>query len=185
MILKRLRAETAQQHSTIEKQLPLLDPTLTHTAYRQLIARFWGYYAPLEAQLEHAYPVGIDGKQRVKTPLLELDLHHLGQSQAAFPRCPNLPPLTNLPQVLGCLYVIEGATLGGQLISRQLHASLGLTPDSGSAFFSGYGALTGVRWREFGAFLTQTAAPLGQDESIIASANATFETLGQWLEETR
>ena len=184
MILKRLRSETAQQHAAIEKQLPLLDPTLTHKPYCQLIARFWGYYAPLEAQLEHIYPTGLDGKERLKTPLLENDLRSLGWSLALLPRCSNLPPLNSPSQVLGCLYVIEGATLGGQLISRQLRATLGLTPDSGAAFFSGYGPLTGTRWRAFCAFLTETAAPLDQDEVIIDSANATFETLGQWLGQT-
>lgn len=184
MILKQLRSETAQQHAAIEKQLPLLNPNLTRNAYVQLVARFWGYYAPLEAQLEHVYPIAFDGKERLKTPLLERDLQSLGQSQAAFLHCTSLPPLTDLPQVLGCLYVIEGATLGGQVISRQLQTTLGLTCDSGAAFFSGYGALTGIRWRAFCNFLTETAPPLGQDKTIIASANATFETLGLWLEQT-
>ena len=184
MILKRLRSETAQQHSAMETQLPLLDPTLTHDAYVQLVARFWGYYAPLEAQLEHVYPIDFEGKERLNTPLLEDDLRSMGQSLALLPHCTNLPALTDLPQVLGCLYVIEGATLGGQLISRQLQTTLGLTCSSGAAFFSGYGALTGTRWRAFCTFLTETAAPLGQDRTIIASANATFETLGLWLKET-
>lgn len=85
-----------------------------------------------------------------------------------------------MPQVLGCLYVIEGATLGGQVITRHLLATHGITPETGGAFFAGYGAETGPHWQAFGAMIT-AAERFGAADEIVASANRTFETLDRWL----
>ena len=183
-ILQRLREETAQQHAALEAQLPLLDASLTRDVYRHLLGRFWGYYAPLEAcmlgVLQRRAP-DFDYAVRLKTPLLERDLEALGVAAGSLPRCASLPALADLPQLLGCLYVIEGSTLGGRLITQRLSGHLALRADSGGAFFSGYGAATPARWREFGAFLTTTALPLGRDEIIVAGANDTFRTFAAWL----
>jgi heme oxygenase len=54
----------------------------------------------------------------------------------------------NLNFAVGCLYVLEGATLGGQFISRHL-ATLGIGPANGGLFFHGYGAKTGEMWKSF------------------------------------
>jgi heme oxygenase len=89
--------------------------------------------------------------------------------------------LETTAQLFGCLYVLEGATLGGQIITRHLHASLGLTPETGAAFFAGYGARTGSRWKEFGTHLSAFALQSGSGDAIVASANSTFETLDLWL----
>lgn len=186
-ILKRLSQSTSERHAALERQLPLLDPRLSRENYRQFVSRFLGYFAPLEIQLL-ALPcwdeIGFHYSERFKTPLLEQDLIALGDTpevQARFPRCQKLPKLDTLPNVLGCLYTIEGATLGGQIITRHLQASLNLTPESGASFFNGYGAETGVRWHAFCAMLTAFAEQTGGEEDIIATANQTFETLEQWL----
>jgi heme oxygenase len=92
-----------------------------------------------------------------------------------------LPQFNTPAQVLGCLYVIEGATLGGQIISKHLLANLGLGPDTGAAFFNGYGAESGHQWQSFRLFLTGNAEAMDQDDEIVFSANDTFKTLGQWL----
>ncbi|MBC7548517.1 MAG: biliverdin-producing heme oxygenase, partial [Polaromonas sp.] len=100
---------------------------------------------------------------------------------AETPQCQALPDLATPLKLFGCLYVLEGATLGGQIITRHLHASLGLTPQSGGSFFSGYGPHTGSRWKEFCAHLTAFAAQLDSDAEIVDSANATFDSLDRWL----
>ena len=73
------------------------------------------------------------------------------------------------------------ATLGGQIVTRHLHASLGVTPETGGAFFSGYAEHTGSRWKAFGTQLSTFALQSGRDDEIVAGANETFETLDQWL----
>ena len=186
MILQRLREETSRNHAAIESQMPLLDPQMSLSTYRHLLARFWGYYAPLEDRLRTEVEIYWPTKEyrcsdRAKVPHLEKDLRLLRESLDQIGCCTNLPELNTPAQVLGCLYVIEGATLGGQIISKHLLANLGLGVDNGAAFFNGYGANSGSQWQSFRSFLTRNAEPLDQDDAIVASANETFSTLGEWL----
>jgi len=187
MILKRLRSETQAQHSALESRIPLMDPALSLLEYRLLLTRFYGYYVPLEARLvawSEAEARGINYVERMKVPELERDLIALGETAetiARLPRCAALPALATEAEALGCLYVVEGATLGGQLITKQLQKNFAMTRETGGAFFAGYGAETGLRWQEFGAMITAQALRLERDDVIVASANRTFETLGHWL----
>ena len=136
MILQRLREETSRNHSAIESQMPVRDPSMSRETYCQLLTRFWGYYAPLEgllrAEIEIYWPdQEYICSERAKVPHLEKDLQALGESRELLERCTNLPQLKTPDQVLGCLYVIEGATLGGKIISKHLLANLGLGPGLG------------------------------------------------------
>jgi len=182
MILQRLRSETASHHAAIESQMPLLDPELSRQTYIHLLQRFWGYYSPLEQRLRSQ---SFEGRylwsDREKTPRLISDLLALGATTTGLARCENLPCLDSTAEILGCLYVIEGASLGGQIIAKHLDANLGLTPETGASFFSGYGVNTGPYWLAFRTFLSEFAASLNQDDQIVVSANATFQTLGDWL----
>lgn len=172
-------------HAELEARLPLIDPGLSRPTYRDIVARFFGFYAPLEAGLlgpSSSLETGVDYVQRRKVSRLETDLAALGCAEVAeLPRCAELPRLDSVQRVLGCLYVIEGATLGGQVITRHLEKNLGITPESGGAFFAGYGAETGPRWKEFCALLTAAAERVGGEDEIVAGANETFATLGRWL----
>lgn len=187
MILQHLNQATCERHKALERQLPLLDPRLSHEDYRQLVGKFYGYYAPLE-ELLLALPwwdeIGIDFAERQKTPSLGRDLIVFGytpETLAQLPRCQHLPEVKSLSQFLGCLYVIEGATLGGQVIAKHLEANLGVTPKTGADFFNGYGTQTGLRWKAFCTKITKFAEQADSDESIVSSANKTFETLDLWL----
>lgn len=187
LILQRLKLATEDRHRALERQLPLLQPALSLPDYRQFLVRFLGYYAPLEASLLPLpwWPqMGFAYSDRRKTPRLQQDLLALGEGAASvqsLPHCRELPVVESLPQLLGCLYVVEGATLGGQIISRHLHAHLGLTADTGAAFFSGYGARTGSHWKAFCNELSSLTVAQGSEDAVISSANETFATLDRWL----
>lgn len=187
MILNRLKEATASRHAALESRLPLLDAGMSRRSYLQFLRLFWGYYEPLETQLQ-ALPfwnsMEFDYAGRHKTPRLRQDLQALGETPESiegFARCQRLPTLASPGQLLGCLYVIEGATLGGQIITRHLQANLGLTPALGAAFFDGYGAQTGSRWKAFCAMLRANAGDSERQDDIVATAGQTFETLGHWL----
>ena len=188
IMLKCLKAATGTRHAALERQLPLLDVNLSQGTYRKYVQRLFGFYDPLETRLL-ALPfwsaVGLDYGLRRKTPRLHQDLRVLGDTEptiAALPRCERLPPLTNEAQLWGCLYVIEGATLGGQIIIKNLHTHLGLTATSGASFFDGYGSQTGSRWKAFCAAVPAQGedVPGGRD-AMLVSANLTFDTLSEWL----
>jgi heme oxygenase len=196
MILKRLKLATSASHSALEEKLPLMNADLSRQAYCRFVARFFGFYAPLEAQLmasPHWQQLPFDYADRQKTPRLTQDLLALGTTPTALsatPLCAALPPLHAPEQLLGCLYVIEGATLGGRSITQHLHTKLGLTPQSGGAFFDGYGTQTGSRWKAFCTMLMNNADhpdhpnhPIDESRhaAIVAAADSTFQTLTQWL----
>jgi heme oxygenase len=182
MILQRLRSETASHHAAIESQMPLLDPEMSLETYIRMLQSFWGYYSPLEERLRSQSFAGrYVWSDRKKTPRLMVDLLALGASTTEIARCEHLPCLDSIAEVLGCLYVIEGASLGGQIIAKHLNANLGLTPETGASFFGGYGVNTGPYWLAFRTLLTEVATSVDQDDQIVISANATFQTLCDWL----
>jgi heme oxygenase (biliverdin-IX-beta and delta-forming) len=187
MFMQKLKQQTQSYHRRLEDRLDLLNPALTHEQYSLLLQRFWGFYAPLEEHLlalhmRALYP--FDSEQRRKVPLLKTDLQKLGLTEAeirALPRCSELPDCTHYPQVFGCWYVVEGATLGGQLISRHMRAALGISREQGCAFFTSYGEQVGTMWKEFCGSLKVAAAVPGAEAVIIEAACQTFITLDRWL----
>ena len=136
-LLATLKSETATQHTSLENSLDLFERAATPEGYRRLLAQFYGLYRPMEEDLAQALAWEAhhwDFGGRRKTPWLETDLSALGLDAAAIARlpvCDVLPPLAGPGAVIGCLYVLEGSTLGGQFISRQLRQALGIDPESG------------------------------------------------------
>lgn len=185
-----LREATAAFHRRVETQLDLLDPELTLERYRRILEAFFGYYAPLEHALASASasasatasPRGF--ALAARTPRIERDLVTLGisrQQVAALPRCMTLPPLNGAAGVAGCLYVVEGASLGGRVISRALRRRLGLHADNGASFFAGEGDATAARWKAVLAWIEEVGATLHCGNAIVATACKTFDTLEQWF----
>ena len=178
-----LRAATRSVHQRLEATLPLTDPGLSIDAYRVIVEAFHGFYVPLEdllAKMAAISPaVPIDGRQKLGR--LRSDLRALGASDAgvdALPLCPAVPALTTPGRALGCLYVVEGATLGGRVIVRKLRDHLGLGPTTGAAFFDGYGVETGAMWT---SFCTQVDASPWPRAETLAAAVETFVALERWL----
>ena len=188
-ILARLRAETVPAHRAIEQTLALTDETLTLASYTRRLEQFYGYYRPLEAQLlvaRNNLAEWLDVEPRSKARFLQDDLSALGRASAdSLPLCRELPELGGPAECFGCLYVLEGATLGGVLISRHIRENLGITPDTGGRFFNAYGERNGAMWHEFRAALTSFAEVSDDHELIITAARTTFETLHHWCEEKR
>lgn len=180
-----IRVQTAESHQHLEDALDLLRESFGRADYVALIGRFLGFYEPLEALLRDARDwsaIGIDAMAREKAHSLTVDLRALGQDNpAALPRCAALPDVSTPARALGAMYVLEGSTLGGQMITRHFQARWGLAPETGGAFFSSYGAEVGLRWREFRAAL-EAGLQSDHDQAQAAEAAAeTFECLEVWM----
>nr|GFC70870.1 hypothetical protein [Tanacetum cinerariifolium] len=120
----------------------------------------YGFLTPYEARLrqQNLGPEWeTDTRQRAH---LILDDLQLTASQVA--TCPDMPPLGTWPQLLGAMYVVEGSTLGGQVIARQL-AKSNIPMRS---YFSGYAERTGPLWKVFCQLLTQEATPENEAEIV-------------------
>jgi heme oxygenase len=185
-LLAVLREQTRTEHQAIEQTLGLMSDALTGAEYRRTVERFHGFWKPIEARLRQIPALeatGIDLPAREKTPLLALDLRALDVEAPSDARlCRELPRVDSPAAALGCLYVIEGASLGGQVISRHLRARLDITPTTGGRFFHGYGERTGEMWRAFGAVVSGFPLTAGAEGEMVESAIATFRLFREWCE---
>jgi heme oxygenase len=179
----RLREATRDSHDRVERELRLLDGSLTPHRYREVLGRFYGYYAVLEPALDawHGREGLLDWPARRKLHLLAADLGELGAPDPAdLPLCPEVPAIRSSAEALGALYVVEGSTLGGAVIARRLRAQ-GFSP-SALGFFTCYGSDVGVRWRQWSEV---TTAWVGEDQrrsdAVVTAACTVFAQLGGWL----
>lgn len=184
-----LRTATATAHHRLENRLPLTSNTLTLERYRLVLEAFYGFYKPLETALDNvagSIP-GIDWPQRHKAYRLLQDLQAIGLTPsaiAALPLCPYVPLVDGQAAALGCLYVVEGATLGGQITSRAVGRQLDLSVTNGAGFLWTYGQATGRMWRRFLDCLQRAQdQPPHFHNRAASAALETFINFGQWLDD--
>jgi heme oxygenase (biliverdin-IX-beta and delta-forming) len=182
-LLDRLKAETRQAHDHMERVVDIEARVSSITAYRQLLARFYGLHAVWEAEAKAiiADPWLLTG--RTRTPLLMRDLAALGAGPDEIRDLPLCPPLLRTPvlaEALGALYVVEGSTLGGAVVAKHVERTLGLGAANGCAYFRSHGAAVGAMWRDFKARLLAFSSP-EIDDDVVAAANRTFAHLSAWF----
>ncbi|MGU3347743.1 biliverdin-producing heme oxygenase [Pseudomonas monsensis] len=186
-VLQDLRAGTAELHIALEKRLPFFSDSLDIPAFKRLMAAYYGFYEPLESllQINGCVPADFDLGPRRKTPTLRSDLQALGCTAEALeqlPMCAQLPVIDSSAAGLGVLYVLEGATLGGQILRREIATRLGLDASNGAAFLDIYGAATGRRWREFIEYLGNRPMCADERAAVVTAAQTTFSCFERWLE---
>ena len=189
--LANLRRETTPYHDAVERRVNIVGRLGSWVGYVDLLTRLYGFYEPFEAELRCVvtrWGLPFDTEARQKSPLIARDLRALGFSPTAIdglPRSARIPRPTSPSAALGCLYVTEGATLGGQLIARHVENRLGLCPRSGASFFRGYGSDTGSRWRTFCSVLADECGAPMAERAILAGAIDTFVAYDRWLAKGR
>ncbi|MBC3199154.1 biliverdin-producing heme oxygenase [Pseudomonas poae] len=186
-LLEALRTGTGLLHVALEKRMPFFSERLDAQWYRRLLQAYFGFYAPIEAALYDSglIPEGFDTSLREKTPTLISDLHALGLNDAAIsalPRWTDLPTFDSPAACLGALYVLEGATLGGQVLRREMAQRLGVDADNGGAFLDVYGAETGRRWKTFLDYLDRQTLDAADKQRAVIAARSTFSGFEQWLD---
>jgi heme oxygenase len=186
-LIDRLKRETQASHRDVEHHVDVMNRVRTVGSYRTLLEQLYGVYCPVESEIARSMSEIAtwlpDIDKRMRTASLRLDLRVLGNvCPEALPLAPT-PPLCSLPQRLGCLYVLEGSTLGGQTIAREVSSQLRYSPESGCSFFASHGAEIGGMWRKFREAIESYAAAHSEShDTIIQSAAATFHTFGGWFE---
>ena len=197
-----LRRQTAAAHLQVEDAFALPTRLSSRDSYAVLLQALREFYLPLEAALaglsgwDQLTP-RIDPASRRRAAQLDDDLRDLGDlgdlgnlgnlsdlgtdvAGSGPTGQPALPRLRTLSDGLGCLYVLEGSALGGQIVARQARAALG--SDLPVAFFaSAHRNQLGADWKALQRALDghgQTHDP----EDVISAAEATFTAMGSWLD---
>ena len=177
-----LRAATAEIHARLDASLGLLDAELTTARYAGVLRGFRAAVGVAEPALAaHAAVLARHGYvvvERAKAHWLDADLADLGDA-AALPVLEGSYRLDTPAAAFGAAYVLEGATLGGQVIARHVVPLLGLQPPRGCRYLLSYGEATGGRWRDtcFSIrtfFTAEHARPESLGEAARAAV-ATFE----------
>ncbi len=139
---RTLRQATTHSHRLLDHHplmMPLLRPNLSVGQYGD---------APLETGiLSSLQRLGsdFDYADRLKSLALLGDLESLGR--AARPASMSFPAASTWPELVGILYVVEGASMGGQHILRHLRKTgMDLLP---TRYFSGYGDDNDLKWQYF------------------------------------
>lgn len=148
-----LKEQTRDSHRRLDRNgmlKSLLGSELTESVYGDVLQAMYVFFGAIEprilAYLERS-ALPFDYRERVKWPSLANDLSRLGRKPA--PPVEMMPDLTQDAELIGALYVLEGATLGGQIIVKSLTSKYSELPVE---FYAGYGTLTQQRWREFWLF---------------------------------
>ena len=167
-----LRLRTAAAHEALERT-PLMEQlargAASMTVYRDYLQRQLRLHAAFEPPLRGWLGSECSALRLRKSDWLRSDLQALGESPDARPV--PAPALRSQAAALGMLYVLEGSTLGLQVVRRHLAPA---HPAAGAAgrFLTGYGPQTGQHWRDFVALLDEL--PLAQWQDAIDAACATF-----------
>lgn len=178
-----LKQRTTSAHEALEK-LPLMralaEGRLDDDQYHDYLLRQHRLQSGLESGLRPWASSDWLGRRLVKTAWLNADLRALGKVVAAGGA--PLLKVASYSQALGVLYVLEGSTLGFQVVRKRLPADhLALT--IAGRFLLGYGPETGERWR---SFLDEVSAlPCAGWPAAAAAAEATFAAFQQHFSKAR
>jgi heme oxygenase len=179
-VMGELKRRTQDCHQAVERELALEQAVASIAGYQCVLLKFLAIYLAFEPQLMAMQGLMQwlpDLWQRRRIPHLVADLRDLDSPAVATPAC--IPAeIHHVPEALGCLYVLEGSTLGGRIIARHVAERLNLRPDHGCRFFSGGGRDIGALWRSFSSSMERfaTAEPLSR-ERMVQSALATFAVI--------
>ncbi|HET9959544.1 MAG TPA: biliverdin-producing heme oxygenase [Polyangiaceae bacterium] len=191
-ILTELRSATAAVHRRLELDLALLGPGLTRSRYEAFVCGMAGMILPFESSWDEIPGWGRvlpDYESRRKAGLLLADIQRFQPApQSPLPLAPGFVA-QDCETALGVGYVLEGSTLGGAVIAREVLQRLG--PHCPAAYLQCYGSGVGTKWKGFCSALEQhcgdAASALtpseraARAERVVLNAVQTFDRARDWL----
>jgi len=187
MFIEELSAQTMQDHQQLDKLLiPYIKGCDTAAKYADLLQCFYGYFNPLELLISTYINDNIvpQYSRRRKANVIAEELQSMHENLRATNKDVSLPGINNIAGAFGAMYVLEGSTMGGKIISKILAGNLGRQP-SDIRFFNYYGADADALWGQFVQTLNTFAEELddaGKD-TIISAARNTFHCFKAWIGE--
>ena len=195
---EELKQATRIEHDQLEGALDLMRPDFALHDYRELLARYHGFYQSFESFLkEQADPrcntVRFYDASRRKLPWLQQDMLALNDTEIDAEAAAEMEAryrishatlsalLPSASYLLGALYVIEGSMLGGMVLSRHFSRQLNLTADTGLRFFSGYGTETRSHWQALLRLLETSDTPMLERSEVVLGAKRMFSLLRRQL----
>lgn len=180
---EKLKAQTQSLHSELEQQMfvhDIMQKTLNIEQYKRLLACnylvHWFYEEEIFSKLTTATGLSIDIEKRKKLDSLMLDLNDVKISELSLQKINfNTIEFKNEYAALGAMYVLEGATLGGSVIIKQLRLNLNFDPSFNFNYYGIYGKELITNWQQFLSQLN--AIPTAHHNEVILGAENMFEEI--------
>ena len=162
MLHKELKQQTATLHQELEKKMhvnQITDRTLSLTDYRKLLVInylvHYHYEKLIFDALSPATAIKLDLRQRTKLSAIQADLgsQHIAPQNLINTFTISPARLPTEAFALGAMYVLEGATLGGAVIAKQLRANPNFPAKMTLAYYACYGTKLIPNWQAFLAVL--------------------------------
>jgi heme oxygenase len=169
--IDRLRQETRAVHSDLDESLHLIDRLGARLKRAGVMAGYHRFHHALEAAVAPflAGIADLDFYARRRAQLIADGIALLG-GEVSPDRAPS-PGLSTRSEALGALYVMEGSSLGGRVILKEL--TRGGVSLAGLGFLDPYGSDAGPRWRSFLAILEREVHSGEQrDDAVSGALNA-------------
>lgn len=169
MVSDYLKKHTAAYHDAAEKLFnskKIFDKTFTLEDYKKIIGTNYLMLLHSEERIFNSFSEDLAEKlqleDRKKLPLIEKDLASLSlKNRTAHHEL----EFTGENEALGALYVIEGSTLGGNVIAKQLSKTEGFDGITFN-FFGCYRENTGPMWKNFKEILDTEVDEQSYDEVL-------------------
>ncbi|SIQ73769.1 Heme oxygenase [Chryseobacterium sp. RU37D] len=172
MVSEYLKKNTAEYHSAAEKLFnseKIFNKTFTLEDYKKIIRS--NYLMLLHSEnkifstLAQKYTEKLQLNTRKKLPLIEKDLESLHLTNR---KADQELEFNNENEALGAMYVIEGSTLGGNVIAKQLYKTEGFD-EVAFNFFRCYQENTGTMWEKFKEVLDTDIKEENYDEVLFGA----------------
>ncbi|MGO4771424.1 biliverdin-producing heme oxygenase [Flavobacterium sp. W22_SRS_FK3] len=183
--LNSLRSKTSESHQNLEK-LPIsrsiIDPEITIKEYALYLSLMHDIVQNFENDIHPILSDVIsDLNERKKAQHILNDLEVTGIQKKKI-----ISPFINSSEMsvqfaMGIMYVVEGSTLGGRFILKNIKDSLGYDEVNGASYFSGYGNKTGSYWKKFLKELTDFQEKTNSEDEIINGAAYGFKIINDHL----
>jgi heme oxygenase len=147
--IAHLRRATRELHDTLERRVDVIGALVNVKTRHAMLQRYYDLHAPAEAALA-PWLDSIDGlhfEARRRGPALERLLGTRAPHRSAAEDRGISPAIDSQSMALGFFYVLEGSTLGGRVMAREL-ARRGADQEL-LAYLDPYGERTGAMWRTF------------------------------------
>lgn len=191
-IMKRLKLETSTHHEILAS-LPFFQRLMEHrlplASYLNQLHALSIIHGVLEGELAKTQEVAAvwDDSLR-KLPLLERDLAHFQPGLASDAKEPvnaalaladaiRLRSVEHPISLVGCLYVLEGSTLGNRMHQPDIAATYQLEGVNGCRYYASYGDQVGARWRAFSQSVNALLHDPPSHQEVIEAARETFSGL--------
>lgn len=179
MVSEYLKQNTAEYHDAAEKLFnseKIFNKTFTLDDYKKIIHTNYLMLLHSEdkifSRLSGKYSEKLQLNERKKLSLIEKDVESLSLE---YKEVSDKPDFTNEHEALGAMYVIEGSTLGGNVIARQLSKTGGFDTVNFN-FFGCYQENTGPMWKNFKEVLDAEVAEENYPE-VLSGARKLYSFL--------